>query len=413
MAEQVLRIVSGLFIGIWVARYLGPNQYGLFSYVLAFTAIFGGIAKLGLDGIVVRELNNFPEKRDIYLGTAFWLKVISALVVIALLAVIVPFSSNDSQTSLCIFIIAGGFLFNSFEVIEFYFQSQVNAKIVSICKAAQLFLSSIIKIYLVFAEAELIYFVLVSAFDSFSLAFSYFVAYRINQQTSFYKHFDLNVAKQLLKESWPLIFSMLFIVLYMKTDQVMIGNMLGDKEVGIYTAGIKFIQLPMLLPTIIVTSLFPAILSLKEKGGMIYKRRLQYLFSMMIYISLPLVLIFSFFSDVIIAQTFGKQYNLSANVLSLYCFALPFMFLAVASSRWFVAEKLQRLLFYRAMLGAAINIILNLALIPLIGINGAVLATIGCYIFVAFVFDFLNPKTRYIGFIKIKSVSLSWIVRQA
>lgn len=65
MAEQMLRIVAGLLVGIWVARYLGPEQFGLFSYVLAFTAIFGGIAKLGLDGIMVRELVNHPEKRDI------------------------------------------------------------------------------------------------------------------------------------------------------------------------------------------------------------------------------------------------------------------------------------------------------------------------------------------------------------
>lgn len=52
MGEQFLRIIAGVFVGIWVARYLGPEQFGLFSYVLAFTAIFGGIAKLGLNGIV-------------------------------------------------------------------------------------------------------------------------------------------------------------------------------------------------------------------------------------------------------------------------------------------------------------------------------------------------------------------------
>lgn len=96
MAEQLLRIIAGLFVGIWVARYLGPQQFGLFSYALAFTAIFGGIAKLGLDGIVVRELVNYPEKRDAYLGTAFWLKVIGAFIVMGLMATIVPFTSNGN-----------------------------------------------------------------------------------------------------------------------------------------------------------------------------------------------------------------------------------------------------------------------------------------------------------------------------
>ena len=111
MAEQILRILAGLFVGIWVARYLGPEQFGLFSYVLAFTALFGGIAKLGLDGIVVRELVNHPERRGIYLGTAFWLKFIGAIFVMGVLAAIVPFTSNDSVTNSFIFIISAGLVF--------------------------------------------------------------------------------------------------------------------------------------------------------------------------------------------------------------------------------------------------------------------------------------------------------------
>jgi len=200
MGEQFLRIIAGFFVGVWVARYLGPERFGLFSYVLAFTAIFSGIAKLGLDGIMVRELVNYPEKRDTYLGTAFWLKVIGAILVMGLMAVIVPFTSNDSQTNLFIYIIAAGLIFQSFEVVEFYFQSQVMANIVSICKVVQLALSSAIKIYLVLTEAELIYFVLVTIFDSFSLAVSYVIAYRLRKDhPPFYKYFDFSIAKQLQK----------------------------------------------------------------------------------------------------------------------------------------------------------------------------------------------------------------------
>ncbi|MBE0472510.1 MAG: oligosaccharide flippase family protein, partial [Methyloprofundus sp.] len=203
MGEQLLRIIAGLFVGIWVARYLGPEQFGIFSYALAFTAIFGGIAKLGLDGIMVRELVNNPANRDVYLGTAFWLKILGAFIVISLMAAIVPFTSNDATTNLFIFIIASGLVFQSFEVVEFYFQSQVLAKIVSICKVIQLALSSMIKIYLVLSEAELIWFVLVTAFDALSLAVSYFIAYKVRKNPAFYKHFDLSIAKQLLKDSWP------------------------------------------------------------------------------------------------------------------------------------------------------------------------------------------------------------------
>ena len=64
MIEQILRMMVGLFVGIWVARYLGPNQFGIFNYALAFTTLFSGMIKLGLDSIVIRELVKFPEKRD-------------------------------------------------------------------------------------------------------------------------------------------------------------------------------------------------------------------------------------------------------------------------------------------------------------------------------------------------------------
>ena len=182
MAEQFLRIVAGLFVGIWVARHLGPEQFGLLSYVLAFTAIFGGIAKLGLDGIMLRELVNHPEKHGTYLGTAFIIKIIGAFLAIALILVTLPFTTNDNKTNFFIFIVAIGLIFQSFEVVDFYFQSQVMAKIVSICKMTQLALSSIIKIFLVVNQSELKYFVFVALFDAFVLALSYAIAYRIKKK---------------------------------------------------------------------------------------------------------------------------------------------------------------------------------------------------------------------------------------
>ena len=112
-AEQVLRIIAGLFVGIYVARYLGPEQFGVYSYAAAFVALFGTIARLGLDGIVVRDLVNHPQERDVYLGTAFWLKLIGAFVTLGLLAIAVQFTSNDATTNLYIFIIASGLIFHS------------------------------------------------------------------------------------------------------------------------------------------------------------------------------------------------------------------------------------------------------------------------------------------------------------
>ena len=84
-AEKILRMVVGLFVGVWVARYLGPAKFGLLSYAQSFVALFGAIATLGLDGIVVRELVKDESKRDVLLGTSFVLKLIGAFLVFLVL----------------------------------------------------------------------------------------------------------------------------------------------------------------------------------------------------------------------------------------------------------------------------------------------------------------------------------------
>lgn len=376
IGEQFLRIIAGLFVGIWVARYLGPEQFGLFSYILAFTALFGGIAKLGLDGIMVRELVNHPENRNTYLGTAFWLKVIGAFIVIGFIAVIVPFTSNDSTTNLFIFIIAAGLVFQSVEVVEFYFQSQVLAKIVSICKVIQLSLSSILKIYLVLTEAELFWFVLVTAFDALSLAISYFIAYKLRKNPAFYNHFDLNIAKQLLKDSWPLILSAIAVIIYMRIDQIMIKEMLGVYEVGIYSAAIRLIEATYFIPAIIVASLFPSIISVKNKSEGLYLSRIRRLYFVFVWTAILLSFVLFIVSDYLINLLFGIEYLDSVRVLEIASLLILPIFISALHGKWLIVEGLQKFTIYYSLLAVFANIIFNFIFIPKYGVVGAVYASL-------------------------------------
>lgn len=410
IGQQFLRIIAGLFVGIWVARYLGPEQFGLFSYVLAFTAIFAGIAQLGLNGIMVRELVNHPEKRDTYLGTAFWLKIIGAFIVMGLMAAIVPFTSNDATTNLFIFIIAAGLVFQSFEVVEFYFQSQVHAKIVSICKVIQLTLSSLIKIYLVLTEAELILFVLVTAFDAFSLAISYFIAYQLRKNAAFYKHFELSIAKQLLKDSWPLIISAIVVMIYMRIDQVMIKEMLGEYEVGIYSAAVRLSEAFYFIPTLITASLFPAILNAKNQSKELYKQRLQRLYTFMVWFAIAIALPMTFLSDWLILQLFGQAYQEAGQVLMIHIWAAVFVFLGVSFSKYLLAENLTKIAFQRTLLGAVSNVLLNLWLIPIYGVAGAAMATLLAQFIANVGYDPFDKRLHQQLKMKTKAFFMPWML---
>ena len=176
-AEKVLRMAVGLFVGIWVARYLGPERFGLLSYAQSFVGLFTAFAALGLDGIVVRELVKDSTKENELIGTAFWLKVMGAFAVLVVLAFAVRFTSNDHFTNVLVFIIASATIFQSFNVVDMYFQSKVLSRYVVFANIFSLFCSSIVKIVLILLHAPLIYFAWVILFDSIVLALGFIYFY--------------------------------------------------------------------------------------------------------------------------------------------------------------------------------------------------------------------------------------------
>ncbi len=392
MAEQILRIIAGILVGIWVARYLGPEQFGVFSYVLAFTSIFGGIAKLGLDGIFVRELIHQPKMHNTYMGTAFWLKVSGAVLLVLLMACVVPFTSNDATTNLYIFIIAGGLFFQSFEVVEFYFQSQVLAKLISICKVIQLIFSSIIKVCLVLIQADLFWFVFVTSLDMFSLAFSYFIAYRIKGNAIFFKCFDVEIAKKLLKDSWMLVFSSLVVMIYMRIDQIMIKEMLGDYEVGIYSAAVKLSEAFYFIPVLLTASVFPAIINARKESAALYQKRMQRLYAFLIWLAIIVALPMTLLSERLIMLLYGEAYLPAGQVLMIHIWAAIFVFIGVAFSKYLLAENLQRIAFQRTLIGAIANVCLNFILIPKYGLQGAAIATLLAQFMANYMYDFFDKR---------------------
>ncbi len=392
--EQGLRLVSSLFVGVWVARYLGPEQFGIFNYAIAFTALFAGIAKLGLDGIVVRELVKQQEKCDELLGTVFWLKAIGAIITVAILFFASILSSNNSTTHIYILIIAGGILFQSFEIIDFYFQSKVLVKYVSICKLIQLSLSSLVKIYFVLAGKKLIWFVGISLLDSMTIAGSLWFAYVHLKNESFIRKFSSRIAKKLLADSWPVILSGIAITVYVKIDQIMINSMLGPKEVGQYSAGIRLSEVWNFIPMIICSSLFPAIINSKKQSEELYYQRLQKLYNMVVLMALTIALTMTFMSDWIINFLYGEQYIQAAGVLKIHVWAGISVFMGVASWNWLVAENLQFYSTLNTAIGAAVNIIMNYLLLKKYGVEGAAWATVASYTISGYLMLLVFKKTR-------------------
>jgi len=264
LLERVLRIISGLFVGILVARYLGPEQFGNFNYIVSFVGLFAAFSSLGLDVILVRELVKNESRLNSLLGTVFILKLAGAIFTILLIFISFYFTSNDYNTNVMMLIVAMVTIFSSFNVVDLYFQAKVKSKYSVYVNIIMLCLSSIVKVSLVFINASLDAFIWVVLFDSVFLAIGYLYFYFHNNLSIKEWKFESKVAIDLLKDSWPLIFSGVAITIYMRIDQVMIKEMLDLNAVGQYAAAVKISEGWYFIPMLLGASLSPAIINAKK-----------------------------------------------------------------------------------------------------------------------------------------------------
>jgi O-antigen/teichoic acid export membrane protein len=404
MGERILRMGVSLFVGIYVARYLGPERYGLLSYANSFVGIFLALATLGLDDVVVREIVKTPEQREKILGTSFLLKLVGTLLMWVAIFAAVPFTENDLQTNILIIIIAFGAVFQAFNVIDLNFQAKVKSKYVVHAQFVQLIISSIVKIILVVNDAPLIWFASVYSLDVIVLAMGLVFAYLYNGENIFSWKWSFETSKYLLHDSWPLILAGVVVSVYMKIDQVMIKEMLGAKEVGLYAAAVKLSEAWYFLPMAIASSLFPAIINAKVYQKEVYYQRLQKLYDLMVWIAIAIALPISILSSWIVELLYGNEYLESSSVLNIHIWSGIFIFLGVASSKYLIAENYIKKTFYRTFVGALLNIIMNYYLIGTMGIKGAAISTFVSHFFAAYFYDLLDKDLRKMFILKTKSL---------
>jgi O-antigen/teichoic acid export membrane protein len=408
MLGRVGSMVIKMATSILVASYLLPVKNGLLNVSTSYIYLFAALATLGLDTFIVKELHQFPKKRDTILGTAFFLKISAGLLGLPLIYVFWLYFPLSDIPYLFIFILSFSGIFQSLTIIDSYFQSEVKSKYIMQVQIVGNIVSAIIKLTLIYAfSAELIYFIYAYLFDILLLSLGYLIVYK-NQGLSIFKwNFDKELAKKLLHLSWPLIISGIMVSVYMKIDVIMLKQILGEggnAASGAYATVVMFSEALNFVPVVIVSSLFPAILNAKRDSPERYQKRLQNLFDLMVWISLSFAIVISIGSP-LIYKLFKPEYASAAPVLSAHVWGSMFVFLGVASSQFLITEGFNKLTFVRTGVGAAINIILNFLLIPSMGMMGTAIATVIAYFSATFLILFI-PKTRQQGIMMLKSLFL-------
>ncbi|MGB0562739.1 MAG: flippase [Spirulinaceae cyanobacterium] len=406
-SDRLLQLGLGLVVGVWVARYLGPEDFGLYNYIIAMVSLFIPLGKLGLDNIIVRDIARDVEQKNATLGTGLVLKMSGSIVAaIAVLLTVFLLKPDSPQTHLLVGIFAIATGFRSFDVIEYWFQSQVQSKYMVWARNLVYITINLLKVVMIQLQAPLLVFVIILALEQIFTAIGMICAYQWQGNRIQKWRMQGQRAISLLKDSWPLLLSGIVIIIYMGIDKVMLEQMAGLKAVGLYSAAVKISEMWYFVPISIVNSVFPSVVQAKEMGERIYQRRIQKIFNLMTLIGYAVAIPMTFLSVFFVTFLYGPNFESAATVLTIHIWAGIFVSLGVARESWLTTEGLMKFSAATAAVGAVINVILNWLLIPKYGGSGAAIATVTAQIFASYIAGAFYPQTRSIFWRQTKALLL-------
>lgn len=398
MGDQLVRQLVGIFVGVWLARYLGPQLFGEFSYAIAFMMIFSPLAMLALDDISIRELARHPQERDETLGTVCLLMVGGGILAFILaMSAILLVRPASYLTHWLVGILVIGTIFQAFHAIEFWFESQMKWKFTVLGKTSAFLLLSLARILLILLKAPLIAFAWAALAEILCGSLGLVLVYRIKGFSLRAWRFSSSRAKSLLKDSWPLLFSTLLTMIYLRIDQIMLGNMKGSEVLGNYSVAVRIAELWTFVPLVICSATFPALIRAEAKSEELFRAQLQRLYNLLVLLAYGVAIPVSIFSRQIIELLFSASYANAGSLLTVLAWTGVFTSLGIARNNLIVAKNWTRVNLASIALGAALNILLNMLLIPRYGAMGAVVATCAAYWFAVHGSCLILPPLRDTG----------------
>jgi len=407
--DKILRLLGGIIVTIWVARYLGPKNFGTLNYAIAYTAFFSLFVNMGLEKIIVREVVKNIENTNYLIGTAFFLKLFGACISLFILIFTVSFQETNIVVKYTIILIAISFVFQSLDVIDTYFQALLLSKYIVFARSISFILSSMVKIFLILNNYPVMYFALAFSIEILLSAIFLSILYKRTKNNIFKWRYNTTIAINFLRDSWPLAIMAFLAPLYMRIDQAMIKSMLDLEHVGIYSVAVKLSEYFYFIPAIIVKVFLPYFVKLRQINMWLYEKRLMQIYSAMFWFGLLIGIIIIIFGEDLIKLLFGEHYIGAYKALVFNIWSGIFMAQALVRGIWVINENVQ---FYSLILtfsAIVINITLNLYLIRSMGISGAAIASLISISFSTWVLSIFIAPLRKSTYAMLKSISPTYL----
>ena len=406
---KIVNLLSGLIVGIIIARYLGTNEFGLMNYVISYVFLFQTFAIFGLDAIETREEARDNKAIPTIIGTAFVLKVVFGVFFMILAIATSWIMDADGYTTLLIAIYSLVIVLNSFSVIRNYFTAIVENEYVVKAEISRTLLGIAIKLVLYFLHVSLTWFIVAYMLDFLLLASGYVMAYHAKKKRMCEWKFSIDCAKFLLKESFPLMLTSTAVIIYQRIDQVMIKKLLEDNSaVAFFSVASRFVEVLIYIPIMLAQTITPVLVSAREKSEEDYVRKGQQFMNLSLWCSFLAALLTSLLSYWIIRFTYGVQYLPAVAVLQVLSFKAASVALSNTAGAMLVTEGLQRFAIFRDTLGCLVCIALNYLLLPRYGIIASAWVAIASNVAAGYLADALIPAYRHLFLRQTRALFYGW-----
>ena len=406
---KIIQSILNLIIGVITARYLGPSNYGIISYVASVVAFAMPLMQLGLKHTLVKEIVSFPDKEGMILGTSLVLNIISSIFcMIGSVTFVMMANPGETETILVCALYSLTLLFNATEMTQYWFQAKLLSKYPSIAALIAYVVVAIYKIYLLMTQKSVIWFAFSNVIDYFLISVILIFIYKKvgTQKLSF----NWKIVKDLLDRSKYYIIPSLMVIIFQNTDRIMIKLIKGETETGFYSAAITCIGISSFVFNAIIDSARPIIVEEKERNQELYEKRMMQLYSIITCLSVAQSIIMTLLAKPLVYLLYGEDYLKAASILAVAVWYITFGHYGSVRNVWILAENKQKYLTGINIAGAMANVFLNFCLIPSFGAVGAAVASVITQFFTNVIIGFILKPIRRNNYLMIKGLNPKFVI---
>lgn len=406
--DKVRILIANVVVSIAVARYLGSADYGRYNFYGVVYSFVNSFACFGMQQIVTKEFTAYKNKQKVTLCAAIIVSLITCFV--TELGVIVLQAATGFLTWVEVELLGIMSVFTVCSVFHYYLTATYQLKEVIRIRNILAVLNVILYFILIFKETTLIWFIVAYTIKECGVLGAAFVAFIKLDRKSKYNYQPIEkievliTIKKIIRLCFPMLLASISGTIYLRIDQVMIRSMLGEEQLGIYSVGIKIVEVFFVVPTAVVAGVLPYFTEKYIQEPKVFWKRFEQLASGMNACAYFFAIVIMFLGTEIIHLFYGDEYAAAADVLITYAWATVPVCMGCMRGIYLSIMEFSKLSFCYSVCAAVTNIVMNYFLIPIFGITGAVIASIISYFLQGFVFSFFSPKLKRVSKIQVRSL---------